>query len=90
MHMVYTRCLSSASLPSSRGRETSLLLLRLSDVRFILHSSGGICWRKLRLWEGGEGEKEGREKEGREKGKEERKGGKRGREGREKGREGST
>ena len=51
--MVRTRCLSSASLPSSRGRETSLLLLRLREVRFILHSSGGICWRKLRLWEGG-------------------------------------
>ena len=57
-----TRCLSSASLPSSRGRETSLLLLRLREVRFILHSSGGICWRKLRLWEGGEGGKEGRER----------------------------
>ena len=90
-------------MPSSRGRETSLLLLRLSDVRFILHSSGGICWRKLRLWEGGEGgegvRKEGKGgrkgKERREEGKEERKEGREGgREGRERekegGEEGST
>ena len=74
-----TRCLSSASLPSSRGRETSLLLLRLREVRFILHSSGGICWRKLRLWEGGrevrEGKKGGRERrEGEKKGRERREG----------------
>ena len=91
MHAVHTRCLSSASLPSSRGRETSLLLLRLSDVRFILHSSGGICWRKLRLWDGGErkgGRKGGREEKEREGGKGEGGRRRRGREGGEGGRRG--
>ena len=65
-------------MPSSRGRETSLLLLRLRDVRFVLHSSGGICWRQLRLW--GE-EREREEREGRE-GGERQKGGREEREGR--------
>ena len=72
-------------MPSSRGRETSLLLLRLREVRFILHSSGGICWRKLRLWEGGEreGGKRGRrgEKERERRKRRERKERERGREG---------